>query len=172
MTDQLGSLVGEHVKQVKTQRWLLRMIWGVFATLLGGGTLAGIQIAQQPGRVQQTIDHRVGDLEETLSGCRNGDECADGAKAQSVQGRLGNVEERTERLGHAVVEEQVRGVDSTNYLADKLDAVNPAYRDAVPKPATLQAAERKVESIKRQRRVDELFQAVDPDDLPEERSGS
>ncbi len=84
--------------------------------------------------------------------------------AEGVDDRVDHVERKLQRLGENTVEMQVQQVESTEYIADKIDAAHPREADDVAEPESLQAAKRKVSKIKRRKAVEQMFQDVDPDD--------
>lgn len=76
--------------------------------------------------------------------------------------RINTNEAKIRGLGEAVVETQIQVSDGTDYLADKIDAAHPRTAAKVQAPATVVRAKAKVDELKKDRRVEELFNNLQP----------
>jgi hypothetical protein len=86
-----------------------------------------------------------------------------GTSSETIENRLDSAEEKINKLGHAVVEQQVQISDGFEFIADKIDAAHPRQKDAVDigDYPTVEAAKRKADAIKMKKGVQKLFDEED-----------
>ena len=86
-----------------------------------------------------------------------------GTSSETIENRLDSAEEKINKLGHAVVEQQVQISDGFEFIADKIDAAHPRQKDAVDigDYPTVEAAKRKADAIKMRKGVQKLFDEED-----------
>lgn len=143
-----------HESEQKAKRWqfVMRYIAGpLVAFIVGGGSVAGYQIANRPAspRPEQLADQAA-------------DQAATKASLP-VKERVVDLENKVQRLGEVAVEQQVQISDGVHYIADKIDAAHPNKADKIKEPESVEAARIKADAIKKSKRVDELFDAENPD---------
>ncbi len=73
--------------------------------------------------------------------------------------RVEESEAKIQKLGEAVIEQQVQISDGFDFIADKIDAAHPRQKDAVDigDYPTVEAARKKADSIKMRKGVEKLF---------------
>jgi hypothetical protein len=136
----------------KREGRLWRYVIGpLMALALGGG---GVGIYQNR-QTEETVDDRVGELEEVIVGCRNGEQstCPKYKKKQSVTGRVNTAEKKIDRLGELHFQQLRVIVDQGEEQRQKLDTMSPEAK-AIPKPESSKDAEEAVkahEKLKRER---------------------
>jgi hypothetical protein len=81
------------------------------------------------------------------------------ASQRGVERRLDDAEGKINRLGHAVIEQQVQISDGFDYIADKIDAAHPRQKGDVDirDYPTIEAAKKKADAIKMRKGVQDLF---------------
>jgi len=76
---------------------------------------------------------------------------------ETVEKRVGDNEQKIEKLGGVVVDQGKQLTESTEYIIQRLDAAHPNTADDVEKPPELKAAEKKAEEHQRDAEVGELL---------------
>lgn len=148
-----------HENERRTQEGLRRKRRNKVYTALTSvlGVIAGIAIvawrtyeSEKPTieAVQRTIEDRTTALE---------------GEVRVTDDRVGEVERKVQRLGEHAIEQQQQLIEGIGYLGQKLDAVSPRA-EKVPEPPLLKAGREKAEKLKRQRKVDQIFdtEAIPP----------
>lgn len=134
--------------QHKAQRWQFAMryvVGPVVAFLVGGGAVGGYTLANQPKR--PSPDELTTEAAESAAS----------KTSLPIKLRVGDLESKVQRLGIAVVEQQVQLSEGIQYIADKIDAAHPSKADKIPVPETVKAASDKAAEIERLKQVDALL---------------
>lgn len=118
----------------------LKRAAGVFAALIGGGGIGGWKMVQtgEPAPIE-TVQPAV--IVETS-------EIDD------------EIERRFRLLGERALTQDVQMVDGLRYIGDKIDLAHPEFKGQTTKPKSIEAAEKRVAEIKKDRALDELFAHV------------
>jgi len=91
-----------------------------------------------------------------------------GTSSETIEIRLQSAEAKINRLGKAVIEQQVQISDGFEFIADKIDAAHPSQKHKVEiadYPA-VEAAKKKSDAIKLKKGVQKLFDEEDVFDAP------
>ena len=112
------------------------------AVLVGGAFTWAINRVEEGAHRAHELEARTQEVDEELG---------------KLDERLSNSEAKNQRLGELVDETQIQVSESTSYIVKKLDAANPKLKDAVEEPRAVELARDKVELLKKDRRIEDLF---------------
>lgn len=127
----------------RRSRILTRYVLPAVVTVLAGGGVGGYQLAARPADGD-------GDGVEAIGRQLDRGAAGDQARADDLDGKIRRLAERS-------VAQEVLVTESIRYLGDKIDRIAPRQSGAVEKPPSLRAAEKRVDAIKREKAVDEIF---------------
>jgi hypothetical protein len=142
-TQKQAELLLKDKREGRVWKWIVAPLMTV---ALGGG---GFGIYQNRA-TEATVDDRVGELEEVIVGCKNGeqDTCPKEKKKQSVTGRVNTAEKKIDRLGELHFQQLQVIVDQGEEQRLKLDTMSPEAK-AIPKPKSVEDAEEAVEAYEK-----------------------
>ena len=135
----------EAEEKVIRSRHTNRLLAILIAGMGSGGIGTAYFVAQRPGQAEITQP-----LVDSLR-----------ASESSLGARVEESEKKIQKLGEAVVEQQVQISDGFEFIADKIDAAHPRQKNEVDigdYPA-VEAAKKKSDAIKMKKGVDRLFQS-------------
>ncbi len=146
----VSSQLRESQERARRDRTITKLAAFALAALVPGGAGSVWLLSRSPSPDQ--IKMQAKPVLDTVEASQRG-----------VEKRLGDAEAKINRLGHAVVEQQVQVSDGFQYISDKIDAAHPRQKDAVDigdYPA-VKAAKTKADAIKMKTGVKKLFDEED-----------
>lgn len=141
LTDRVEQYEQARIKRQWWGRWVLMP---AITLLMGGGGYSGYRAVDE--RVKEAEPHTQ-EVKDTIT-----------SRVGAVEGRVGTMEKKVQRLGEYAVEQKVQMVGGIDYVSKKLDAVHGAKTKQVTKPDAWQRAETQVREIQRRDAVKKLFE--------------
>lgn len=141
--DEAAERKAEAKRSEERRSFVLRYILPALAVVIGGGTFGGVQLSGlDDAAAEESATREVATVEkiEVLS---------------SEQGRL---RDDVRTLAKRSIAQDVQIVEGIRYLDRRLTAMSPDV-GSVPKPDALVAAEKRVDAIKQDQAIAELFAA-------------
>lgn len=130
-------------KNRATQRraMIYKYVIPALVVIAGGGTFGGVQLSGQGA--QQEAAEREHDVRQI----------------DMLDANQQKLQQDVRKLGKRSIAQDVQMVEGIRFLERKLNAMDPDSADAVEKPDALQAAEDRVDEIKSEKAIDDLFGA-------------